>query len=49
MDAFLKGGKLGSAKTGTSSSSQKTVKDKKQKEKPLPWVEKVIIRVPAQN
>jgi len=41
MEAFLKTGKLTSSKAGTSTSSQKVVKDKKQKGKPIPWVEKV--------
>jgi hypothetical protein len=41
MDAFLKTGKLTSSKAGTSTSSQKAAKDKKQKGKPIPWVEKV--------
>ena len=41
MQAFLKSGKLPSSKAGTSTGSQKAVKDKKQKEKPIPWVEKV--------
>lgn len=39
MEAFLKSGKLSAAKPSTST-LQKASKDKKQKEKPLPWVEK---------
>lgn len=41
MEAFLKGAKLPGSKNGPSS-SQKQSKEKKQREKPLPWVEKVI-------
>lgn len=40
MQAFLKGGKLPATKPSTSSTSQKASKDKKQKDKPVPWVEK---------
>lgn len=43
MEGFLKTGKLSSSKAGTSTSSLKAAKDKKQKEKPIPWVEKVNI------
>jgi replication factor C subunit 2/4 len=39
MDAFLKSGKLSSTKP-TPSTSQKATKEKKQKERPVPWVEK---------
>lgn len=39
MQAFLKGGKIGTTKP-TTSASQKSSKDKKQKDKPVPWVEK---------
>lgn len=39
MQAFLKGGKLPATKSAPSTSS-KALKEKKQKEKPVPWVEK---------
>lgn len=39
MQAFLKGGKLPATKP-TPGTSQKATKEKKQKEKPVPWVEK---------
>lgn len=39
MQAFLKGGKLPTGKN-QAGSSQKQVKEKKQREKPVPWVEK---------
>lgn len=41
MQAFLKNPKLAAIKNAPGS-SQKT-KDKKQREKPVPWVEKVIL------
>lgn len=40
MEAFLKGGKLPTGKN-QAGSGQKQLKDKKQRDKPLPWVEKV--------
>lgn len=39
MDAFLKSGKLSNTKPAAST-SQKVTKEKKQKEKSVPWVEK---------
>lgn len=40
MQAFLKGGKLPVSKANQPGSSQKSTV-KKQREKPVPWVEKV--------
>lgn len=41
MQAFLKGDKLPAQKASTSASSTQKGKEKKQREKPVPWVEKV--------
>lgn len=39
MQAFIKTGKLSTTKPAPST-SQKTTKEKKQRDKPVPWVEK---------
>jgi hypothetical protein len=43
LQAYFKGGKLPTGKPSTSG-SQKSSKEKKQREKPVPWVEKVRIK-----
>lgn len=43
MHAFLKGGKLPTGKPAGNGSQKQ--KDKKQREKPVPWVEKVKFEI----
>lgn len=44
MQAFLSGGKLPTGKQ-PAGTSQKSSKEKKQRERPVPWVEKVKLKL----